>query len=113
MISCSDVSPNLNTYTQKCFIRRHHLFQTGGKKTSTFLSLLSQRLLLIDAHVEVDWLDSEQHPALDFSRQNIKHGCWQWDPNVDAISIPCDDRQHVEGRPSSCLSYLDITESSH
>lgn len=77
---------------------------------STAVSLLGQCLLLIDSYVEEHRLDSQQHPALDLSRQSVKHGSRQGHQNVDPISIACDGGQHVRGRASRGLSNLGVRQ---
>lgn len=56
-------------------------------------SLLGQRLLLVDAHVEEHRLDPQQHPTLDLPGQRIKHGPWQRHQNVDPGPVACDGGQ--------------------
>lgn len=122
MISCRDVSPNLKntekrTFLKPEFIRHAQNLQFNYLRyhsTSVFCpspthSLLSQRLLLIDANVEVHWLDPQQHAALDLPRQRVEHGSRQRDANVEAVPVPCDDRQHVGGGAAGGLGHLNIT----
>ena len=71
-------------------------------------SLLRQRLLLVDADVEVHRLDPEQHAALDLSRQSVEHGPRQRDADVEAVSVPGDDRQHVGRRAAGGLGHLRV-----
>lgn len=47
---------------------------------------LSQCLLLIDAHVEEDWLHPQQHATLDLSGQGVEQRSWQRDPHIKAIT---------------------------
>ena len=47
---------------------------------------LSQCLLLIDAHVEEDWLHPQQHATLDLSGQGVKQWSWQGDSHIKAIT---------------------------
>lgn len=58
-------------------------------------SLLSQRLLLVDAHVEVHGLHPQQHAALDLLGQRVEHAPRQRDADVEAVAVPGDDGQHV------------------
>lgn len=69
-------------------------------------SLLCQSLLLVDAHVEVNRLDPEQHAALDLPRQHVEHGSRQRDADVEAVSVPRDDGQHVGGGAAGRLGHL-------
>lgn len=69
-------------------------------------SLLGQRLLLVDAHVEVHWLHPQQHAALDLSGQGFKHGPRQRDADIEAIPVPCDDRQQLGDGGAGCLGDL-------
>lgn len=74
--------------------------------TSPFRSLLGQRLLLVDADVEVHGLDPQQHAALDLPRQRVKHGSRQRDAHIEAVPVARDDRQHVGGGAAGCLGDL-------
>lgn len=42
--------------------------------------------MLIDAHVEEDWLHPQQHATLDLSGQGVKQWSWQRDPYIKAIT---------------------------
>lgn len=69
-------------------------------------SLLGQRLLLVDSHVEVHRLHPQQHAALDLSGQGFEHGPRQRDADIEAIPVTCDDRQHLGGGGAGCLGDL-------
>lgn len=69
-------------------------------------SLLSERLLLVDADVEVHGLDPQQHAALDLPRQRVEHGRRQRDADIEAVPVPRDDRQHVGGGAAGGLGHL-------
>lgn len=58
-----------------------------------YRSLFGQRLLLVDAHVKVHWLNSQKHPALDLPWQHLKHGARQWHMDIEAFPCASDDWQ--------------------
>lgn len=70
-------------------------------------SLLGERLLLVDAHVEQHRLYPQQHAILDLPWQCIKHASWERDANIEPISISGDHRQHVGGRGRDGLRHLE------
>lgn len=47
---------------------------------------LGQGLLLVDAHIEEDWLHAQQHAALDLSGQGVEERAWQGDPHIKPIT---------------------------
>lgn len=69
-------------------------------------SLLGQRLLLVDADVEVHRLHPEQHAALDLPRQGVEYGRRQRDSDVEAVSVPGDDGQQVGSGAAGGLRHL-------
>lgn len=111
MISCRDVSPNLKTKREKlCF----HLVPSKifSRHECEGHSLLGQRLLFVDADVEVHRLDSQQHPALDLPRQRVKHAARKRDADVEAVPVACDDGQHVGGGAARRLGDLDPNKAN-
>lgn len=91
-------------------VQEHTNMHAHGSELFTAVSLLGQCLLLVDSYVEEHRLDSQQHPALDLSRQSVKHGSRQGHQNVDTISVACDGGQHVRGRASRGLSNLGVRQ---
>lgn len=69
-------------------------------------SLFSQRLLFIDADVEVHRLNPQQHSTLDLSGQGVKHRPRERDANVETISVTSDDWQEVGSGGARGLSHL-------
>lgn len=110
MISCRDVSPNLsatNTNSNSGFLFfSPPSIQTLWSTKCEFVSLLGQRLLLVDAHVKVHRLDPQQHSALDLPRQRVEHAARQRDPDVEAVPVARDDWQHVGCGAAGCLGDL-------
>lgn len=105
MISCRDVSPNLKNHT----VYFHSHSKTPARPNPQHVrSLLSERLLLVDANVEVHRLHPQQHAALDLTGQRFEHGPRQRDADVEAIPVPRDDRQHLGGGVASCLGDLKV-----
>lgn len=80
---------------QKKLINLMNVSDSPPVLSSPAHSLLSQRLLLVDAHVEVHGLHPQQHAALDLLRQRVEHGPRQRDADVEAVAVPGDDGQHV------------------
>lgn len=78
-------------------------------------SLLSQSLLFVNADVEQDGLNSQQHPVLDLSWQHVKHRPGHRDPDVKAAPVPRNYRQHVGAETRSCLGNFkgDISQVHH
>lgn len=92
------------------------LFPTSLLPPGNFTdSLLCQRLLLVDAHVEEDGLHAQQHPILYLSRQRVKHHTRHRDAHVEAASVPSDHGEHVRGEDRACLGDFegDVPEVHH
>ncbi len=133
MSSWSDVSPNLRhkhldfPFSYLLYEQVYNKLKTRSDKSNNYDimlfvdvmqalmrvvlhnqdSLLGERLLLVDAHIEQHRLYPQQHAVLDLPWQCIKHASRERDANVEPVSISGDHRQHVGGRGRDGLCHLE------